>query len=456
MKNVLLFAMDEKIVDAILVFTDWTIPVLVFSDDMYKERYMDEERIQCIYTRYDFHRNEDLAGLNFKTLEEFFDTQLRAESFFLRFINDYQMAKSDYYRGFSLVNRIFSDNHIDMVIVDGLNEGRTSDLLLAEFAKKRQIPSYTLDSMYSGKACIYDNRAEDMISLRREERISMDGTMFYDVKYSKLVDSVVFYHPILRNPIVKNIENVVYTLFGQVGVDACSCLYTMSNRKNKMGLKFSERFSLFYQAGKTARWLRKNTIKPNLQKKFIYFSLHYEPEASVSGRGLMDSQLIAIRMLSQVLPDDWYIYVKEHPHQLRYNERIGYGYPWATFKTKRFYEEITQLRNTVLVDTESPSVELIENCQVVASLSGTVCSEAIMAKKPIMVFAPQRTLYRWLSEAHNIFSYDDCLKAINMILQGYERGEKPCYKEWDSLCQEYLFDTNATGYREAVLTLEQL
>lgn len=453
MKSILLLALDKNIVDAVLTKTDWHVLALIMPDEMDIEAYQGNPRIQSTYTRYDFHRNEDLSGLDFSELEKFFYAQLRSENFFLRFINDYQIAKYDYYVGFALVNRIFKENCIDLVVVDGFNEGRPSDLLLTEMAKIRGIPCYSLEPLFLGKAGIFDNLKKEIISVRRNHDISMEGTLFYEFDGSQLAAGVIFNHPILHKSYIRYLENVIYSILGQVGVDACSCLYTMSNRKNKMGLKFTERFQLFCKARKMERWLKKHTKTPNLQEKYIYFSLHYEPEATVSARGLIDSQLLALRLLSQTLPPNWYVYVKEHPHQLKYNDRMLYAYPWATFKTIRFYEEILRLPNIVLVDTLESSEKLIQCSQAVASLSGTVFGEAISGKKPIMVFSPKHTLYSMLKESYSIYSYDECLMAINSIQQNCEKGVSPSYDEWESICQQYLFNMDVRGYEEAISSL---
>lgn len=456
MKNIVLFALNSSIIEAILQQTDWCIQTLILSDDMYKDRFSNESRIHHIYTRYDFHWNNDLSGLDFGELEQFLAAQLHAENFFLRFINDYQMAKYDYYRGFALTHRIFQNDSIDFVIVDGYNEGRTSDMLLTEFAKHRGLPSYTLDVVFTGKACVYDNIAERMIPIYRMYDAEKKEKSFYSLDFNTVVPSVIFYHPVLQKSFARKVEQIIYSIFGQVGVDACSCLYTMSNRKNKMGLKFTDRFNLFLQARKTKKWLARKTIPAGVQQKYIYFSMHYEPESSVSARGLMDSQLTALSMLSQLLPDGWKLYAKEHPHQFRYNERMLYAYPVATFKTIRFYEEILALPNVSLIHTATPSDILIRNSQAVASLSGTVFGEAIAIKKPILLFAGQRTPYRMLKDVYNIRSYDDCASAIREIEEHIKNGTQPNYSDWDEIFQTYLFQISPDGYNDAIDAINRL
>jgi hypothetical protein len=452
MKNILLFSVDHQVIDAVLSQTDWNIRVLIVSNDMYKEMYSAESRIRHIYTRYDFHKNDDLSTIDFDELQHFFYAQLRSENFYLRFVNDYQMAKYDYYRGFALASRIFQENKFDLVLVDGFNEGRPSDMLLTELAKANGIPSYSTDVIFLGKACLYDNIRDEMLPIHRMREISMEEALFYKFDFNELLDSVVYNHPVLEKSYARKIEKIVYALFGQVGVDACSCLYTMSNRKNTMGLMFTERFQLFWAAKKIKRWLDKRAQTVDVQKKYIYFSLHYEPESSISGRGMIDSQLVAIRMLSQLLPEGWFLYVKEHPDQFKYNERRLYGYPVATFKTIRFYEEIFRLPNVVFVKTKTQSKILTENSQAVASLSGTVLAEAITMRKPIMVFASQRTPYRMVKDAYKIRSYRDCAYALKKI----EQGAHPQYHDWEDVCQRYLFDLQPHGYNDVIATLASL
>lgn len=449
MKKILLFALDNNIVDAILSETDWVIATLIVPMEMYKDYYTGSERIKKIYTRYDFHRNKDLSGLDFQELEKFSYAQLRSENFYLRFLSDYQLGKYDYYCGFTLARRIFEENVFDMVIVDGLNEGRPSDMLLTEMAKYRGIPTYNTDASLAWKACIYDNTAETMIPIQRDRIVSIKESLFYENRLEQLNPQVTYSHPVLKSKIGRRLEGLVYNLFGQVGVDACSCLYTLSNRRNTMGLTFVERYQLYRSGKKIKKWLENHTVSADLQKKFVLFALHYEPEASITGRGFMDSSLIAIQMLSQLLPTGWELYVKEHPDQFKINERIAYGYPVARFKTKRFYEEIMRLPNVRLVHTNISSKLLMQKCQAVATIAGTILGEAVSLKKPILTFAPQRLIYRMLKEAYNITSYKDCAVAMQEI----QSKQVVDYADWEEVCQRYLFDVTEAGYKEAISTL---
>ena len=54
----------------------------------------------------------------------------------------------------------------------------------------------------------------------------------------------------------------------------------------------------------------------DLQKPFVYFGLHAQPEASTSAQGgFFSNQMNAIEAIREILPAGWWICVKENPKQ---------------------------------------------------------------------------------------------------------------------------------------------
>ncbi|KKS00007.1 MAG: hypothetical protein UU49_C0001G0007 [Candidatus Magasanikbacteria bacterium GW2011_GWC2_41_17] len=158
----------------------------------------------------------------------------------------------------------------------------------------------------------------------------------------------------------------------------------------------------------------KLTVEPDLNKKFIYFGLHYQPECSTSPLGgLFVDQILAIQILSASLPSDWLIYVKEHPWQW-----LTGGINFTNFRYKGYYNPIAQLKNVRLISTETDSIVLIEKAQVVATISGTGGWEGLMRLKPVIVFG-----YPWYRDCVGVFkvnSVDTCKKAFAQIVSVFE------------------------------------
>lgn len=111
-------------------------------------------------------------------------------------------------------------------------------------------------------------------------------------------------------------------------------------------------------------------------KRYVYFPLHLQPELTVDvlGEDLFFDQLTAIEVLSAILPDSWYLVIKENPKQ--------------TWKTRgdNFYKRLTEIRNCILARREVDTYTLIENCEFVATITGTAGWEAITGGKPAVIF----------------------------------------------------------------------
>lgn len=446
--NVLFVHFGTDLLDSILSNTDWNIEVLIENTDMHRMQYQNLERISKIYIRDDFHFNSDFSSFDYSLLKQHWYSQLKVENFFQRSLEDYSIGKYDYYRGFALMNRIFNEHKIDLVIMDSFPEGQVAERLASSFAIERHIPVYTLEPNMLGKRIVSYNNAERLLPIKHESNLNLEDSMFYHTDWNHFVDdSPIYHYPVLKNPIIAKLEKLVYKLFGELGVDICSCLYTCSNRKNRFGVTFTERLENYYRNRSTKKYLDKiSTEKFNHKCSYVYYSLHFEPESTVSSRTTMDSQLVALQILSNNLPPGWVVYVKEHPHQFLYNTRGLYGRNVAFFKSKRFYDSIKKMRNVKLLPRNTSNVELIRNAKAVASLSGTVTLEAISMNKPALLFGAEQTVYRYISDLFLVQSYKDCSSAIEAISNGF----LPDYSDFENITNTYLFNDNKIGYAEAI------
>ena len=82
-------------------------------------------------------------------------------------------------------------------------------------------------------------------------------------------------------------------------------------------------------------------------------------------RARFGSQISIIKQLSQNLPENWILYIKEHPDQYKL-DGPGWWYYLTTihkYRTKDFYGEILKLSNVRLLKYENKSQDIIEICE---------------------------------------------------------------------------------------------
>jgi hypothetical protein len=103
-------------------------------------------------------------------------------------------------------------------------------------------------------------------------------------------------------------------------------------------------------------------------QSFVYFPLHFQPEASTSakGRHFVD-QREAVAMVAASLPNEWKLVVKEHPHQWR---RLLERAP-------NYWTRIAMIPNVVVIPHDYDNRRLITECEGVVSIShSTIATEA--------------------------------------------------------------------------------
>lgn len=172
----------------------------------------------------------------------------------------------------------------------------------------------------------------------------------------------------------------------------------IAHRKKKWnGAKAFENESKFYRNNGESF----ESIEVNLENKFVYFPLHYQPELTTSYLGgLYTDQLLAIENLARILPDDWSIYVKENPKQGHY------------MRGKAFYERLAKIEAAVLVSKSVSTYDLLKKSQVVATISGTVGWEALTGGKPIVTFG-----MAWYRDFNGVYKFSNKLDLQDIAKQ---------------------------------------
>lgn len=158
--------------------------------------------------------------------------------------------------------------------------------------------------------------------------------------------------------------------------------------------------------------LKKFYIKKTLKiisenQNFGFFALHSEPEIALQLNGrVFLNQIELVRNISLALPINYKLLIKEHPR--------SYG-----LRDINFYKDLISIPNVELVDFNFSVSELIESSKIVFNVSGNTGFEALIRKKPVIVFGIHdlslfpNTMVRTV---HNIYELP---KNINSILLNY-------------------------------------
>ena len=122
--------------------------------------------------------------------------------------------------------------------------------------------------------------------------------------------------------------------------------------------------------------------EPDFEKKYIYAAIHYQPECSTSPLGgVFVDQILMIKILAAAIPENWEIYVKEHPYQW-----LPSGLAYSAYRYKGYYEEMAKIDKVRLVPAKTNSKELIKKSQAVATVTGTAGWEALINLIPAITF----------------------------------------------------------------------
>lgn len=127
-------------------------------------------------------------------------------------------------------------------------------------------------------------------------------------------------------------------------------------------------------------WITDRLLKSSMlhqipsEPKFFFFPLQVEPEMSLStqGRG-WTNQLELIRLVSECLPIDRWLYVKEHPMMV------------SGLRPGRFYKEILRLPRVRLLHQRLDSYAVVPHAEAVITLGSTAGWEALMFGRPVLL-----------------------------------------------------------------------
>ena len=162
-------------------------------------------------------------------------------------------------------------------------------------------------------------------------------------------------------------------------------------------------------------WIKKKAIDIHqIKKNSVIFFLQKRPESStVPQAGVYFDQITAIRKLSDLIPKNYQIIVKEHPinfsdHFYKPDVKL------INFQKIDQYEIISKIPKVKFVDFDIDSNELIKRSKLVVSLTASLNYDCLFMKKPSLSFS--ETWYSYCKSSPNFSKkYDDTKKISELI-----------------------------------------
>ena len=158
-------------------------------------------------------------------------------------------------------------------------------------------------------------------------------------------------------------------------------------------------------------WQKNNSINKVFSDNYIYFSMHYQPERTTDPEAnYYTQQFLAIKLLSEALPDGYHLYVKDHPRQFIDLMDISK----INFRNIKEYESINSLPNTYFLNPSIDSADIINNARIVSSCTGTALWESLKEGIPAISFG-----FTWHSacdSSPNAGSKDILKEQVNYLL----------------------------------------
>ena len=180
--------------------------------------------------------------------------------------------------------------------------------------------------------------------------------------------------------------------------------YTYYGRTKFAVLK--ENVSSIIQKKRRQSFINKNlTYDIENKKQIIYFPLQIEPERSllIQAPNYTD-QIKVIRNIVKSLPQEYELYVKEHPASV-----------FREWRSIHDYKKIMELPNVKLIHPSVRSEDLIKKSSLIITISSTTGLEAALYNKPSIIFADLD--YSILPSVHKIKSIDELPFAIQTSLK---------------------------------------
>ncbi|MEX0861705.1 hypothetical protein [Nitrosopumilus sp.] len=183
---------------------------------------------------------------------------------------------------------------------------------------------------------------------------------------------------------------------------------------------------------------RKNFINTNLPKKieqhlpFVYFPLHIEQERSLLLLApYYTNQSEVIKNIAQSLPVGYKLVLKEHP--------MMFARCWRSISD---YKQIMEIPNIIFLHPSADHTQLLKNCSLVVTISGTSSFDAAIYQKPSILFVD--TAFSTLPSVFRLKSLEDLHSVINQALNTQVQASD--VNEYINFIEDISFDFDFDGF----------
>ena len=176
----------------------------------------------------------------------------------------------------------------------------------------------------------------------------------------------------------------------------------------------------------------------DMTKPYVFFALHLQPELHTSTLGgIYNDQVLAIEHLSQIIPKDWMIYVKDHPQQIFFQ------------RDEYFFKRLKQVPNVVYLSDVANTYNLMQSAQLVSTITGTAGWEAITGGKKVLIFGKS-----WYRSLPGVFEFKSDINFEQIM--AYEIDHNELEEKYNLLREKLREGTTNSDYNNFVDSFDDL
>lgn len=144
---------------------------------------------------------------------------------------------------------------------------------------------------------------------------------------------------------------------------------------------------------------------------FIIVALHCDPGRTTQPEaGVFEDQFLAIQILERALPEDWCIYLKEHPRQF---DKRRSSIKQLHYRSIDDYNRLLSLKKVKLLPVTTNLSNIIVHAQAAMTCTGSIGWEALEKGVPAIVFG--KPWYSGCDSCYPVASVFECKRVMKEL-----------------------------------------